>query len=156
LPSGTELPNKALHPAIGRGRPLAGERQTVRRTKHTMRIRAYLFLLVGLVSLVLATREFLDATYFVWRTSGPVPTGHRARSRRPTSEETKEFADKAQEELTYAAHWALASILPFVAFGFECRRAWLRRRAIKPLQRTIPPQGNRSSINEPLVRRARR
>ena len=28
--------------------------------------------------------------------------------------------------------------------------------ANKPLQRTIPPQGNRSNINEPLVRRARR
>jgi hypothetical protein len=26
----------------------------------------------------------------------------------------------------------------------------------KPLQRTIPPQGNRSNINEPFVRRARR
>ncbi len=26
----------------------------------------------------------------------------------------------------------------------------------KPLQRTIPPQGNRSNISEPLVRRARR
>jgi hypothetical protein len=26
----------------------------------------------------------------------------------------------------------------------------------KPLQRTIPPQGHCSSINEPLVRRARR
>jgi hypothetical protein len=26
----------------------------------------------------------------------------------------------------------------------------------KPLQRTIPPQGNRSNINEPFVRQARR
>ena len=26
----------------------------------------------------------------------------------------------------------------------------------KPLQRTIPPQGNRGNINEPFVRRARR
>jgi len=26
----------------------------------------------------------------------------------------------------------------------------------KPLQRTIPPQGNRSNINEPFVRRVRR
>jgi len=33
----------------------------------------------------------------------------------------------------------------------ECRML-----ANKPLQRTIPPQGNRSNINEPFVRRARR
>jgi hypothetical protein len=97
----------------------------------SMRIRAFFFLLVGLVSLVLATGEFLDAAYFTWRTAAPIPSGRHARTRLLTQGEAKEFADIAKGKLRYSGLWVVASAGPFVAFVLEWRRARRRRRAVE-------------------------
>jgi hypothetical protein len=104
-----------------------------------MRIRAYLFLLVGLVCLVFATCEFLDAAYFTWRTAAPIRTGRHARTRILTQGEAKEFADIAKERLGHSGLWVVASAGPFVAFVLECWRARRRRRAVEQADEADDP-----------------
>jgi hypothetical protein len=101
-------------------------------------------LYVGLLSLVLATCEFLDAAYFTWRTAAPIPTGRHARTRPLTEGETKEFADIAKEKLGYSGLWVVASAGPLVAFVLECWRAWRRRRAVEQADEAANPAAGTS------------
>ncbi len=104
-----------------------------------MRIRAYLFLLVGLACLVPATSESMDAAFFAWKTAAPIRTGRHARTRILTEGEAKEFADMATERLRYSGLWMVASAGPFAAFVIECWRAWRRRRAVEQADEADDP-----------------
>jgi hypothetical protein len=96
-----------------------------------MRKRAFLYILVGVASLFLATRTFLNAAYFAWRTVAPVPTGYRGHTRQPTTEESRHFSDRANRQLVYSALGLFISVGTFVGFGLEWRRARRRRRAVE-------------------------
>jgi hypothetical protein len=97
----------------------------------TMRTRALLYILVGIASLLFATRSFLNAANLIWRTTAPVPTGYRGHTRLPTTEESRQFGDRAKRQLTYSALGLFTSLGIFVAFGSDWRRVRRRRRAVE-------------------------
>ena len=53
-------PNKALHPSYGRGRPLAGERQGVRRTRREKRMKSRYLILLTILLLGCRNRDRID------------------------------------------------------------------------------------------------
>src|SRR5512136_2950334 len=104
-----------------------------------MRKRAFLYILVGIVSLLLAMNSFLNAAYFTRRTTAPIPTGYRAHTRLPTEAESRQFADRAMRRLAYSGVGLLTSAGAFVALGLEWRRARRRRRAVEQADEAVDP-----------------
>jgi hypothetical protein len=112
----------------------------------TMRARAFLYLLIGIVAIGFAFLEFRSALYFGWRTVAPIGIRrlpHGSRSRRPTDEEAREFAEASNRQLRYTSLWVLAALVPFGAFGRECVLYYRSRRRPPPgaVEHTDPASG---------------
>jgi hypothetical protein len=88
-----------------------------------MRARSLLYFLFGVALLVFAYRAFIGAVFFAWKTTVPVPTGHHARTRLPTEEESQAFGRMSQYLLGGTALLVLASGGSF----WLCGREWRRR-----------------------------
>jgi hypothetical protein len=109
-----------------------------------MRARSFIYLFIGLALLVLASHEFLNSTYLIWRTVAPVPTGYRGHTRSPTPEEASAFGERAKTKLRYTVLSLVVSVGPFWVFGRECLRAYRRRRAVEQAVAADDPAAGKS------------
>jgi hypothetical protein len=105
-----------------------------------MRARAFVFLLGGLLLIGAAWSAYVDSWVAGWMKLGPFYVPHRGQPRaRELSEAEARFAEdrpayvRAEKRgRMHGAVYGVAGTGLLSAFGWECRRALLRRRGRRP------------------------